>query len=389
MASQIGESQMGANVFLAYSREDEYILNGLLQHLAVMKRSGLIHTWHDREIVPGEDWDGEIFRKLNDADLIVLLISASFFASDFCYTREMMSALERHEDGTARVIPVIARSCDWKNSDLGKIQALPTDAKAIQSWSDKDEAYMSVVSGLRESLEQMVIVRKSVNHAVPDPQLHKRSGTNEPETTGDGKENGVDNLDDDELGILDFAAMFERSFEVIVEKAGDITSSLNGLTKVLAHSTDEVNSLSRSASVRDKQKIVFRVSSAMNQYADKVEDVLPSINASWEQARIAANELLARVDPADKSDVDELRSFILNLDDSSSPLAGALESIDEFAEIIPSMKGIDRGLNRSVGRVANATNATKAMIEIGIKTFDETRAYGQAKLRVADHLDSD
>jgi hypothetical protein len=78
------------------------------------------------------------------------MVSPDFFASDYCQQVEVKTALKRHEDGTARVIPIICRKVDWEDSGLDKIQSLPTDAEPIKSWLDHDEAYFNIVQGLKQ-----------------------------------------------------------------------------------------------------------------------------------------------------------------------------------------------------------------------------------------------
>ncbi len=141
-------------IFYAYAREDESLRNELATHLAMMKRQGLIRDWHDRKIGPGKEWKGEIETRLDTAQIILPLISPDFIASDYCYDVEMARAMERHEAGEARVVPIILRPCDWKNAPFSRLQALPTDAKPVTRWSDKDEAFLSVAEGIRMVLDE-------------------------------------------------------------------------------------------------------------------------------------------------------------------------------------------------------------------------------------------
>jgi TIR domain len=71
----------------------------------------------------GEEWKGQIDRQLAEADIILLLVSADFIASDYCWGEEMTKALARHQLGEARVIPVILRPCRRQKTPLGSLQA--------------------------------------------------------------------------------------------------------------------------------------------------------------------------------------------------------------------------------------------------------------------------
>ena len=135
-------------VFFSYSHKDEKLRDQLEKHLIILKRQGLISDWYDRRIGAGKEWRGQIDIHLNTAGLILLLTSADFLASDYCYDVEMTRAMKRHEAGEALVIPVILRACNWKGSPFGKLQALPKNAKPVTSWKNRDEAFYDVAKGI-------------------------------------------------------------------------------------------------------------------------------------------------------------------------------------------------------------------------------------------------
>jgi len=141
--------------FCSYSHCDEKLRNKLEAHLAVLKSEGLISSWHDRLIGPGSEWKNCIDSHLNSAAVILLLVSADFLASKYCYDVELKRALERHEEGCARVIPIILRPCDWKNSPIGKLQALPKDGKPVTSWRPRDSAFTDIIDALRKVIHNL------------------------------------------------------------------------------------------------------------------------------------------------------------------------------------------------------------------------------------------
>jgi hypothetical protein len=140
------------SVFFSYSHKDETLRDELAKHLSILQRQGVIQTWHDRRISAGTEWAGQIDDNLNTADIILLLISSDFLASTYCYDVELKRAMERHEEKTARVIPVILRAVDWHDASFGELQALPKDAKPITSWSNQDEAFADVAKGIRNAV---------------------------------------------------------------------------------------------------------------------------------------------------------------------------------------------------------------------------------------------
>lgn len=151
-------------VFFSYAHKDELHLDRLKEHLAPLKNQGLIDGgWHDREIDAGAEWEPEIIRHLETADIILLLVSAAFMNSDYCYGKELRRAIERHERKEARVIPIILSPVDWQIPPLDKLQALPTDAKPVTGpgWHSVDDALLNVVKGIRVAIRNLQKCQRS------------------------------------------------------------------------------------------------------------------------------------------------------------------------------------------------------------------------------------
>ncbi len=157
------------SIFLSYSRRDEDLRERLESHLALLKREGRIATWNDRKIRGGEAWEERISGHLEAADVVLLLVSADFLASDYCYRTEMRRALERHGEGSARVVPIVLRPCDWQSASFGKLQALPRDAQPVVSWEDQDAAWTNVAKGLRELVGELCESRAGQPVLEPEP----------------------------------------------------------------------------------------------------------------------------------------------------------------------------------------------------------------------------
>ncbi len=142
-------------VFCSYAHEDESLQQELKIHLSALQRLGRISFWHDRLIAPGTDWAQAIDHHLTSASVILLLISSDFLASDYCYSIEMGRALARQQAGEARVIPILLRPVDWTGMPFAHLQVLPTDAKPITSWRNRDEAFADVAAGIRRAIEDL------------------------------------------------------------------------------------------------------------------------------------------------------------------------------------------------------------------------------------------
>lgn len=141
-----------AGVFFSYSHVDEALRDQLERQLSMLKRQAVIETWHDRRIGAGQEIALAIDEQINRDDIILLLVSPDFLASDYCYDIEMKRAMERHEAGEAIVIPIILRACDWHHAPFGKLNAVPRDGKPITQWTDIDEALLQVAKAVREAV---------------------------------------------------------------------------------------------------------------------------------------------------------------------------------------------------------------------------------------------
>ncbi|HEU5368257.1 MAG TPA: toll/interleukin-1 receptor domain-containing protein, partial [Ktedonobacterales bacterium] len=188
MADQQAKS---ARVFYSYSHKDAAYRDELEKHLAALRRGGVIGEWSDRDITGGQEWAGQIDKNLEAADIILLLVSADFINSDYCYGKEMARALERHEAGTARVIPIILRPVDWESTPFHKLQALPAGAKPVTTWQNRDEAWVDVVQGIRRAIGSLPEGRTQGAVALAAyPQLPPPSGEVKAPTMGTERKPG-------------------------------------------------------------------------------------------------------------------------------------------------------------------------------------------------------
>lgn len=158
-----------AKIFISYSHNDEEYLNRLKSHFSTMRRNGQIEIWYDRAINAGDEFESEIFRNLQNADIILLLTSANFLDSDYCYTKELKIALERHSKGDVVVIPVILTDCDWKNSPFGRLQATPKDGMPISNFEKPDKGYLQVVEAVKMVLGRTSRIQSDVAFGAEPP----------------------------------------------------------------------------------------------------------------------------------------------------------------------------------------------------------------------------
>src|SRR5438270_791911 len=145
---------MPIEIFCCYARADQLLLKRLISYLAPLQRQVVITVWADTDIDAEAEWEKEIEKHLNIAQIILLLVSPDFMASEYCYSKEMKRAIERHEAGEARVIPVILRPVYWQGSPFGKLQALPTNGKPVRNWRNQEQAFFDMAEGIRNVAEK-------------------------------------------------------------------------------------------------------------------------------------------------------------------------------------------------------------------------------------------
>lgn len=146
----------GVSLFISYSHKDEDLKDKLKSHLSSLKREGTIRIWDDRKIIGGSEWEPEIMNRVSTYEFILLLISADFIDSDFCMSKEVEIAMERHEQKSAVVIPIFVRPCDFKNLSFSKLQGFPKDAKPVTTWTNIDEAFTDISKGVRNSIDNFL-----------------------------------------------------------------------------------------------------------------------------------------------------------------------------------------------------------------------------------------
>jgi len=138
-----------AKVFFSYSHKDRSVKEKIDQHFSILKRTTVIDIWSDNEIPAGAYFDKVIKEELEEADIILLLVTANFLASDYCHDIEMKRSLEKHRNCEAKVVPIILDVCDWKHTELGRLNALPTDGREIKKYGNRSEAYQNITDGIR------------------------------------------------------------------------------------------------------------------------------------------------------------------------------------------------------------------------------------------------
>ncbi|MVM36139.1 TIR domain-containing protein [Spirosoma sp. HMF4905] len=152
-------NNLNLRVFLSYSHSDEDLKIALDKHLSSLKRTNKISIWNDRKILPGAEWDEEIKRELEDSELILLLISANFNASEYIWHNELLQAIKRHDNKQTKVIPIFCKPCDFIGLPYAKLQGLPKNARPISTFTNIDEPLAEIAVAIRKIIEDISINR--------------------------------------------------------------------------------------------------------------------------------------------------------------------------------------------------------------------------------------
>ncbi len=145
-------------VFYSYAHEDAALRDRIDEHLELLARRNLIIRWHDRHIVPGTEWNEVIGESLAAADIVLLLVSRAFMASEYINSFEIPEAMKAHESGGVRVVPILLeKDTGWEEAPFAKLQIAPSEANPISEWDDPVEAFRNIARAVRQVAKDIII----------------------------------------------------------------------------------------------------------------------------------------------------------------------------------------------------------------------------------------
>ncbi|MEE2921483.1 MAG: toll/interleukin-1 receptor domain-containing protein [Pseudomonadota bacterium] len=201
--------------FISYSHVDEHYVERLQKHLAMLKREGLIESFYDRNIHVGDPLDEEISRNLADSEIFIAVVSPDFIASDYCYERELATALELHKAGRIRVVSVIVEPCEWQQSPLGGFLVAPKDGKSIAEWENENAALLNATSEIRRIAEAFSSRQPATSSEKSLPTLSSQDPAPARKYIAKRSFDRVDKYKFRDEGFRELREYFERSVEEI------------------------------------------------------------------------------------------------------------------------------------------------------------------------------
>ena len=149
-------NQNKKKIFISYSRHDIEHKNTLLKHLSGLRDD--VITWNDRDIPPGEEWDDRIKQELQQADIVLYLVSANSVATEYIQKVELPLIEQRCNSKECVLIPIIVDFCKWERLDFSKYNALPDKGAPITDrdhWVNENQAWLAVINGIERIIDAM------------------------------------------------------------------------------------------------------------------------------------------------------------------------------------------------------------------------------------------
>lgn len=140
-------------VFISYSHKDKRLKDKLITHLNSLIRQKYISLWYDNMILPGKEINDEIRQALQGSQIVLLLLSADYLTSNYCYQKEMEEAMNLRKEKKLAVIPIMLRDVDLIGTPIDSIMSLPEDRKAVTQFRNEDAALKNVAEGIRKVVE--------------------------------------------------------------------------------------------------------------------------------------------------------------------------------------------------------------------------------------------
>lgn len=98
----------------------------------------------------GDNFDELIINKIDEVDIIVILISSSYFASNYCMKKEWNYIKEKY---IGKILPVIVRDCLYDEMLEGiKTITMPQNNMSLDQSSNKDKEYRLIADEIRKKL---------------------------------------------------------------------------------------------------------------------------------------------------------------------------------------------------------------------------------------------
>lgn len=182
------ESLLLVNIFISYSKDNKDLFERLNKHLINLKKEEYVYGWYEYCINDSVDWL-EVRNYLDKSEIIILLFSPDFLASSNNYLKLLNYTATKVHNGDAIAIPVLLQPMEYDLDTYIRYFLLPKNEKAITSWQNQDEAFVSVQKSIKE-----IIKHKETNLKLIANIIKQNSSFNNPmdQTNQLGEDNKLD-----------------------------------------------------------------------------------------------------------------------------------------------------------------------------------------------------
>jgi internalin A len=151
------ESAPMLKIFISYAHYDHPVLERLKTYLDILKNNGEVDWWFDGKIRKGSEWDDAIRLELEEADIVMVLLSNAFFSSKYIQGVEMREARRRQQTGDIEILPVLLEPTEEfaKHKWLNKLQTVPSQngqLRPLTSFNPRVNGWSHVDKALREMI---------------------------------------------------------------------------------------------------------------------------------------------------------------------------------------------------------------------------------------------
>ncbi len=137
------------DAYICYASSEKRHAGMLADTLAAIETAGALTLHWDRDATAGSRFTDAVRDRLDEADVVVLLISKTFLRSNFCQD-QLNHAIERG----MLVVPVVLESCDWIKTAARQSDFLPSDSNPVSTWKNKADAFVDIAEGVVAACER-------------------------------------------------------------------------------------------------------------------------------------------------------------------------------------------------------------------------------------------
>ena len=121
------------DIFISYSGNDMKMADVVRKHLQNYP------TWAMKDGRAGDNYIEKIKEKLENCSSAILILSPSFFESEFIMNEELPALLERNKDPEFKLLPILVDICETKDIEkLGTINIFPSRSKPMNRFTNEE-----------------------------------------------------------------------------------------------------------------------------------------------------------------------------------------------------------------------------------------------------------